>query len=446
MTDRTGRGGEREDAELASFSRRGLLGGVAAGAAAAAAGCSGDTPTPTPTQGPSDFTDRPIEVLHGWTRGDGARAIASVEDMFRARNPDVSLDLEPVGGTGNENLNSAIDRRLAAGNPPSSFASWPGPNLAQYEDRLGDVTEVWQREGLVDGIDDRAARFCERDGRFVAVPIGSHRLNNLFYNVTLLDRAGVDPATLTSIPAFVDALDTVDRETDAVPLAHAMQAPWTNLQLVVQLLLARAGNAAYEKFLAGEGDRGVVRRAFETAARLLEEYVNDDAATISFTEANGKLIRGEAATMVQGNWVYSMYRGATSFEYGSDWDWRPFPGTDGTYVFHLDAFVFPRDNPTPAKKDLWAGFVGQPDPQIAFSNRKGTVPLRTDFDSDRLAAFPRLTWTQLAEASAIVPTLAHGLAVDPATLERCKAVVADHFMGPFDVEAATDGLLAALER
>lgn len=416
-----------------------------AGLAAVGTGCMADgTPTPTPTRRPGDFTELPIEVLHGWTGPDGSLAIRSVERMFEARHPDVTLDLRPIGGTGNENLNSAIDRRLAGGNPPTSFASWPGPTLDQYEGRLLAVDDVWTRNGFDETIHERAAANCRRGGDSLAVPIGSHRVNNLYYNTTLVERAGVDPEALTGVQGFLDALDRIDRQTDVIPLAHGMQAPWTNLQFVVEVLLGQAGNASYERLVAGEGSRDVVRRALETSKGVFEQYVNDDAATISFTAANEKLIQGRAAFMTQGSWVYGMYRSAESFEFRTNWDAVPFPGTDETFVLNLDSFVFPRNNPTPNKKDLWAAFVGKPDPQIAFSNRKGSVPVRTDFEKDRLAAYPRRVYTELLEAPSFAPTLAHGLAAPPRTLSRCKAVIAEHFMGPFDVEATTDGLLAAL--
>jgi len=436
-------GAERRDRGPPVSRRRFLVSAAALGSATA--GCTGDeTPAPTPTEDPADFTQRPIEVLHGWTGPDGSRAIQSVGGMFRARYPDVTLDLRPVGGTGNENLNSAIDRRLASGNPPSSFATWPGPTLRQYEGELLAVGDVWSANDFGDTIHEQVASYCRRDVAPLAVPIGSHRINNLFYNATVVDRAGVDPTTVTSLQAFLDALERVDERTDAVPFAHGMQAPWTNLQLFVEVLLAQTGPATYERFVAGEGGRSAVRRALETTKTLLETYVNDDAATISFTEANEKLIQGRAAFITQGSWVYGMYRSADTFTYGSNWDWVPFPGTATAYVANVDAFAFPSDNPTPEKTDLWAAFVGMPDPQIAFSNRKGSVPVRTDFESGRLADFPRLIWRHLTEASSVVPTLAHGLAVGPRRLARCKSVIADTFMGPFDVTATTDGLLAAL--
>ncbi|MFB6211496.1 MAG: ABC transporter substrate-binding protein [Halobacteriales archaeon] len=439
-------GGDRSGAP-ARLRRRRFLAGVTSAILTAGAGCnqggSSSTPSPTDTEA---FVDRPIEVLHGWTGGDGGQAIRSVERMFRARHPDVSLDLRPVGGTGNENLNSAINRRLMNDNPPSSFATWPGPTLVRYEGELLDVSGTWKTEAFTETIHPRVAQYCKFNGGYRAVPIGAHRLNTFFYRVETLQSAGVDPTELTSVKTLEAAFETIDRETDVVPLAHAMQAPWTNLQLVGQTLLAQSDPDEYRQFVSGTVNRATLRRALETTKAILEQYINEDASVISFTEANRKFIRGEAAAIYQGSWVYGMYRNADSHEFGRDWEWIPFPGTGDSYVANLDSFTFPRDNPTPQKKDVWATFVGQSDPQIAFSNRKGSVPVRTDFDGDRLAAFPRVLWRDLQNADQLLPSLAHGLAVDPQKLRACKSVIRDHFMEPFDVEQTADGLLAALEK
>jgi glucose/mannose transport system substrate-binding protein len=291
---------------------------------------------------------------------------------------------------------------------------------------------------------ESARGYCRRNGGYRAVPIGSHRVNNLFYNVSVLESADVDPGSLDSVDALLDALDAVDRRTDAVPLAHAMQTPWTNLQLVAAVLLSQSGADAYRRFVAGNASRQAVVEALETTRELLGRYINDDASTVSYTAANQKFVSGDAATIVQGTWVYDMYRTAESMEYRTDWNCLAFPGTDGVYGFHLDAFVFPVDNPTPEKQDVWARFVGQPDPQVAFSNRKGSVPLRVDFEGGRLAAFTRDIWSRLLDAPTLVPTLAHGLAVEPGKLADCKAAIRESFMDPFEVEPTADGLLDAL--
>jgi len=433
------------------LSRRAVLGAAATGTVAAAAGCLGGGDesdeggaSPETTRTPT-WNDSPLEVLHAWTGGDGAAAIEELVSEFTAAYSEMNTNFRPIGGTGNVNLNSVITRRLSNDSPPSSFQAWPGENLRQYEGALADVTSVWTDNGYVAKMNDMAASLCQQGEEYRSMPLGSHRLNNLFYNVDLLEDAGVDPDSLTDVDALLDALATVDERTDVVPMAHAMQSPWTTLQLWVEIMLGQEGYETYMDYVGGDGDRAAVERALETTAEILENYINDDAALISYPEANQKLMNGDAAFIHQGNWVYGMYRARNSgVEYETDWDWVTFPGTENMYVLHIDAFTFPSDNPTPDKRDAWAEFLGTRDAQVAFNNRKGSVPLRMDVDSDRLTEFLATNYEHLTEKARQPPTLAHGLAVSPDALEACKATIVDSFEGPYDVSATAEGLLDAV--
>lgn len=433
-------------------SRRSLIGSAAFGAIAALAGClavgSGDESTDDATRSTTAtraWNDTALEVLHAWTGGDGAAAIVELTDQFRAAYPEMSTNFRPIGGTGNVNLNSVISRRLSNNNPPSSFQAWPGENSRQYERQLANITSVWTDNGYVEKMNDTAAPLCQQGGEYRSIPVGSHRLNNLFYNVHVLEDAGVNPASLTDVESMLAALEMIDRNTDAVPMAHAMQAPWTTLQLWVEVLLGQAGYQAYMDFIDGAGDRDAVRRSLETTAEILDNYINDDASMISFTAANRKLMDGDAALIHQGNWAYGMYRAEDSgVEFGTDWDWVAFPGTEDMYVLHVDAFTFPEDAPAPDKRDTWAKFLGTRDAQVAFNNRKGSVPLRMDVDGSRLTDFLAMNYEHLTSKARQPPTLAHGLAASPAALSECKTVIRDNFMGTFDAEATARGLLDAV--
>ncbi|MFB6081521.1 MAG: ABC transporter substrate-binding protein [Halanaeroarchaeum sp.] len=435
-----------------AMSRRRVLGATASGAIAAIAGCTGggggETTTTSGGGGGQTTTSRwetnnELEVLHAWTGGDGANAIQKLKSMFNSQY-DVPSNIKPIGGTGNVNLNSVVARRLANNNPPSSFQAWPGENITQYAGTLTSVTSVWEEQGYVDSMNQTAASLCKQNGEYRSVPLGSHRMNNLFYNISVLEEAGVDPASVNSPSALVDALDQIQSNTDAVPMAHAMKAPWTTLQLWVEVMLGEHGMDPYMQWTKGNGDKAKVTSALETTKEMLTNYINEDAATISFTQANQKIMNGNAGVIHQGNWVYGMYRSSDEFNYKEDWDWVHFPGTEDMYVLHIDAFTFPANNPSPEKKDVWAKFIGQKDAQVAFNNRKGSVPLRMDVDGSKLTDFLQMTWKHLTSKPKQPPTLAHGLAVPPEQLGKAKSAIGNNFMGPFDVDATAQALMDAV--
>jgi glucose/mannose transport system substrate-binding protein len=288
-----------------------------------------------------------LEVLHGWTGGDGARAAEALESAFTDAHPDVTAEFNPIGGGGNENLDAVVANRLQSGDPPSSFANWPGKNLQRYEGALGSVDDVWSDAGFEDTMVQEAVDLHQQGGSFRAVPLGSHRLNCLFYNVSVVEEAGVDPESLDSVSAFADALETVSSETDKIPFTHGMSGTWTTTQLWGAMMLGQEGFDAYMDFINGEGSEEAVRATFESTATVLENYISEDASSIGLTESNQNIINGNAAFIHQGNWAAGAYRNAENFNYDEQWGFVPFPGTEGMYTLHFDSFLYPADNPSP---------------------------------------------------------------------------------------------------
>lgn len=442
--------------------RRTYLTALGTGLAAGIAGCSGgdnqaggggggngggsDTTESDPgSSGGGSQWDTELEVLHGWAGGDGAAAINALIEAFKEEHPDMQTNFQAVGASANVNLNATILRRMVNNNPMSSFANWPGNNLERYRDHLMDLeADVWDAEGYKDVMQDRATNLCTFNGKLSAVPIGSHRMNNLFYNISVFEEAGVDAESLDSIDALLNGLDTIKQNTDVAPMGQAMVAPWTVLQFWAQVLQSQAGVDAYMDFIEGNGDRAALVESLKVVKEIQQNYITEDASTSSFTDMGGKMINGEVGCMHQGNWLAGQFRSDDAFNYQEDWDWIAFPGTEGTYGYHIDAFIAPADNPSKEETIAWQKFVGTKKAQITFNNLKGSVPLRTDIDPGELGDFIGMTYEDLTTSDRYPPTIAHGLAVPPEQMGACKTAMSENMMGPYDVEAAADALLSAV--
>ncbi|MGM0447898.1 MAG: ABC transporter substrate-binding protein [Methanobacteriota archaeon] len=383
-------------------------------------------------------------MLHGWTGGDGAAAAEALEEAFNEAHSDTDLEMNPIGGGGNQNLDAVVANRLQSDDPPGSFAGWPGPNLLRYQGVLGSVNDVWEENGFEDAMVEEAVELHQQDGSFRAVPLGSHRLNCLFYNVSVVEDAGVDVDSLDSPSALIDALETVSTETDAIPMTHAMAGTWTTTQLWGAVLLGESGYQPYMDFLEGNGDEEAVRSAFETTAEMLENYISDDASSIALTESNENIINGDAAFIHQGNWAAGAFRNAEDFEYEDDWGFKTFPGTEGMYTLHFDSFIYPADNPTPGASKTWSAFVGSEEAQIAFNQFKGSIPTRTDVSMDEFGPYLQETAEDFAEAEYRPPNLQHGLGVPSETMTELNDIISSEFTGPYNVDAATEGFLDAV--
>lgn len=383
-----------------------------------------------------------LEVMHGWTGGDGADAVEALTTAFEEEYPDMDTSFRAIGGGGNVELDASVASRLRDGVPPSAFAGWPGKNLSQYEGVLGDMeAEVWEEAGLFDAHVEEVAELCRFDGGMAAVPIGSHRMNDLFYNVEVVEAAGVDPDSIDTFDAFLDALEAIESETDAQPYANSLEA-WTVLQLWAQVMLGGQGFDAYMNFIEGDGDRSAVQESFERVEELLDTYLNDDAPEIGFTEANQRIMTGDAGFIHQGNWAAGAYV-AEGLEFGSDWDRIQFPGTENMYGFHVDSFIYPADNPSPDETHAFLRFAGSETAQIEFNRLKGSIPTR-DVDTSDFSPYLTETIEDFQNAEHRPPAIAHGLAVTPSLQADLEDVLADTFLDPYDVEAATDGFIDAL--
>jgi glucose/mannose transport system substrate-binding protein len=393
--------------------------------------------------------DGTLNVLHGWTGGDGATAAEALFSGFKEEHSDVDTDIEPIGGGGNENLNTVLNNRLGSDQTPSSFAGWPGRNMEKYDGVLGDIeADVWEQGDLKDAHVAEAQSLCQIDGQYSAVPIGSHRLNCLFYNVDVVEEAGVDPSSISSVDGLLDALGDVQDNTDAVPMAHGMKGPWTTLQLFAVVLLGQEGYDTYMNFIEGGDAENAVNSALQTTQEILENYINEDASSQGLTDVNPMIMDGSAAFIHQGNWAAGAYTNE-DLAYNEDWGFVPFPGTEGMYTFHIDSFLYPTDgdeNPSPEVSKTFLRYVGSKQAQIDFNSRKGSIPTRTDVSTDEFGPYLTETIEDFANADQKPPTLAHGLAVSPTQLSELKSVISEQFSDPFNVDEATSQMMDIVQQ
>jgi glucose/mannose transport system substrate-binding protein len=390
-------------------SRRRILQTAGVAAAAGLAGCGGDSGG---GGGGGGSETNPIELLHAWSSGDGNAAVAALLEGFQEAHPDIEFAEEPVNGAARSNLDQVVQNRLQAGDPPSTFQTWPGKTLEKfgdaYEDIEGDVWDDDMKENYRSGPQEQA----QLDGTYVTVPLNIHRINNLFYNTAVLEEAGVDPESMSAPSDVVDACATVAENTDAVPFAQQTSGVWSTVQLWETILLAEGGMSGYEDFINGEGDQAQVEAALQSVVDL-SEYYPSDASSISFTEANTMVMEGEAAFIHQGDWAAGAYSGTEDFNYGEDWGQVTYPGTSGHYLLNMDSFPYLANNPSPEATRTFLSYCGSAEGQVLFNAEKGSIPPRSDADVSALNEFQQDQFDDFTSADAQPPSIQHGLAVSP---------------------------------
>ena len=436
------------------LTRRHYIAGIGTVGAIGLAGCAGDGGSSDggsdsdesgdegSSDGGSGDETNELEIVHWWTAGGEKDAYNALLDGFREAQPDIEIVDNPAPGGAGSAIDTVIQNRVIDGNPPSTFQIWPGQALTPYTDEgllepIGD--SVWDeemRDAYLDGVLDLA----QPAGNLVAVPINIHRLNNLFYNVSVLDDAGVDPTAIADPQGLLDAMETVAAETDATPMAHQTQAPWSSLQLWENVFIGQQNVEEYQTLLGGDvaSMEDAVRSALDTLASYAD-YYPEDAGSISWDQGNNDVIAGDAAFLHQGDWAAGQYGSAEDFAFGDDWDMVAFPGTEGVYHSVIDSFVFPTNNPSPEATEAFLNYAGTVDAQERFNPVKGSIPPRTDVPMDEFGDFLTRQFEDFQNSDAQPPTIAHGTGVAPAIQSSLSEVFAN-FNGSLDVDQAYEGI------
>lgn len=271
-------------------------------------GGSGDSDDGSETTTSNDVEFNELEIMIAWTGEDGAAGFDALHEGFKKRYPDVQTTINDNPGGAGTGLATALDTRMFNNNPPSTWGFFPGPDLTPYaeEGLLGSITEsVWEERNLSEVVPDYLENLNTFEGiGHIGVPIEFNRLNNLFYNIELVEQAGVDPTSISSPTELVDAMEQVENNTDAIGMAQSSKGAWTVLQLWETILLAEYGYDVYTTYLSGDIES--IEQEIKGALNLYKDfrqYFNEDEGSISFTESASAFIAGEAAFYHQGDWA-----------------------------------------------------------------------------------------------------------------------------------------------
>lgn len=153
----------------------------------------------------------------------------------------------------------------------------------------------------------------------------------IVYNKAVFDKAGVKELPKTP-EEFLDALQKIKDNTDAVPLYTNFAAGWTMTAWDAYIDACATGQAnfAHEGRVKGDNpfaDRGdqtgpyaVYNLLYEAVSRHLTE---DDPTTTDWEGSKARLNKGEIACMALGSWSIVQMKSAA--EHGDDVAYMPFP-------------------------------------------------------------------------------------------------------------------------
>jgi len=366
-----------------------------------------------------------IEVLHWWTSGGEAKAATALK-LSLQKSGHRWRDFAVAGGGGDSAM-TVLKSRVVSGNAPSA-AQIKGPSIQE-----------WAREGVLANIDDVAkaehwnellppvvSDIMKYKGSYVAVPVNVHRINWLWTNPAVFAKAGAKVPT--NWDEFFTAAEAL-KKAGVVPVAHGGQN-WQDFTTFEVVALGIGGPDFYKKALV-QLDQGTLKsptmEKVLTTFKRVKDYTDKNAPGRDWNLATAMVIKGEAGMQIMGDWAKGEFLAAGKVP-GKDFGCTPAPGTAKSYSFNIDSFALFQlkdESKIAAQKEL-AKQIMAPEFQEVFNLNKGSIPVRLGMSMDRFDECAKVSakdFVDTAKSGALLPSIAHGMAVPSAAEGAIKDAV-----------------------
>ena len=367
-----------------------------------------------------------VEVLHYWTSGGEAKSVAELKKIMQGKGH-TWRDFAVAGGGGDSAM-TVLKSRVISGNPPSA-AQTKGPAIQEWasEGVLANMDALAKAEKWDELLPKVVADVMKYKGAYVAAPVNVHRVNWMWGSAEALKKAGVAamPKTWDEFFAAADKL----KAAGLVPVAHGGQN-WQDFTTFESVVLGVGGPKFYHDALVQLDDKALasdtMKKSLETFRRI-KSYTDPAAPGRDWNLATAMLIQGKAGFQLMGDWAKGEFLAAGKAP-GKDFLCAPAPGSASGFTFNVDSFILFKLKDAGAQKaqsDL-ASSIMSPAFQEVFNLNKGSIPVRTGLPMDKFddcAKASAKDFADTAKSGGLVPSVAHGMAIAPATEGAIKDAV-----------------------
>lgn len=323
------------------------------------------------------------EVIHWWTSGGESAAVKELATAYQKAGG-TWVDAAVAGGGA---ARAAAINRIAGGNPPTAALFNTSKQYRDVIDEglLNDIDAVAVKDGWDKMLPAPILDAIRVKGHYYAVPVNIHNPGWFWYSKPALQKAGV-AAEPKNIDEFFAALDKL-KAAGLTPLAVGGQG-WQEVLTFNALLVNVGGKDTYLKFFKAQ-DPAVVasepfRKTLEVMKRL-RSYIDPGSPGRNWNDTTAQVITGKAGFQIMGDWAKGEFASAGQLA-GKDYGCFAGLGPNVPYVLAGDVFVFPKTGNAAVIKaqQLLASTFVTPATQVAFNNKKGSIPIRTDIDTSQM--------------------------------------------------------------
>src|SRR5882757_2594245 len=380
------------------------------------------------------------EVIHWWTSGGESAAVKVFAEQF-TKAGGTWMDTAIAGGA---NARTAAINRTVGGTPPAAMQFNTGKQFDELveNDLLRDVDQLATEQKWKSVIPEAIVNAATRNGKMFAVPVGIHGQNWLWMSKAALSKAGAsEPTNWDDVFPVLDKL----KAAGLIPLAFSGQKNWEQ-NLFNAVLVGKGGNALWNAIYAKRDPAAANSAAFKTVAETyakLRAYVDPGSPGRNWNDATSLVIQGKAGMQIMGDWAKGEFAAAGQTA-GKEFDCTIL-SREGGYVMGGDVFALPKlKDPAGQKAQLLlASVMLEPETQLRFSQKKGSIPVRLDLDVSSMDACAQKAMKLLADKSHQVP--AQELLSPPAMTGAMEDVISQYWNTPsMSVDAFVSKVAAVL--
>jgi glucose/mannose transport system substrate-binding protein len=332
-----------------------------------------------------------LTIYDWWTSGSESAAMNALVSVYENQYPGVTVIQSPVAGGAGYVFRSVIKPLVLAGEAPDAFQVHAGYEMQPYVDGgyLEPINDLWSSEGW-DNVFPSVIKAMVQgaDGNYYAVPVDIHRSNVVWYNKHILDANGIDASSITTWDQFLAACKQLSQNTTLTSdpnfsVIALGDADTFGDAHVLEQMMAGEGMPFYQDFINGKmtnPNNASLLDAINKFALYLN-YTNANHSSLTWDQANARVIENESAFNIMGDWANGEFLVAQKL-YGVDYGAFPVPGTSSMFGLVVDCFEHPKGVKDPQNSLNWLTVVGSAEGQMAFNPLKGSIPARTDLMSN----------------------------------------------------------------